>query len=247
MSITLLNTLEAARFLRVSPASIRRWSNAGLLKARRVGRRSERRFTEADLTAFMAPTGAAPTPEVSVPREVNVGGLSLPLGTHLATFYSSDAGRLRLALPLLAEGLRAGQPCFLAASGKVLDAYVGALRDMPGVDVDGALRNGLLHTTAGPGRSVKEALQFWEGRFWKALATGPTVLRIVGDMACVREVFESPAEMMRFENVLSSTTKRFPTVTFCQYDAREFDGQTVLEAIKAHPDLYGLRLGSFLN
>ena len=39
---SLLNTKEAARFLRVSEASIRRWSDAGLLPARRVGRRRER-------------------------------------------------------------------------------------------------------------------------------------------------------------------------------------------------------------
>ena len=38
---SLLNTEEAARFLRVSEASIRRWSDAGLLPARRVGRRRE--------------------------------------------------------------------------------------------------------------------------------------------------------------------------------------------------------------
>src|SRR5256885_5585183 len=49
----LLNTAEAARFLRVSQASIRRWSDSGLLAARRVGRRRERRFSEAGLQAFL--------------------------------------------------------------------------------------------------------------------------------------------------------------------------------------------------
>src|SRR3989475_11698605 len=55
----LLNTAEAARFLRVSQASIRRWSDSGLLAARRVGRRRERRFSESGLQAFMPQPAAA--------------------------------------------------------------------------------------------------------------------------------------------------------------------------------------------
>ena len=40
---------------------------------------------------------------------------------------------------------------------------------------------------------------------------------------------------------------RFPIVTLCQYDVREFDGETIFQAIRVHPDLFGLHLGSFLN
>jgi excisionase family DNA binding protein len=247
MSIKLLNTAEAAIFLRVSEASIRRWSDSGTLRGRRVGPRRERRFTEADLVAFMGPAADRKRQIDGTPPEITVGGVSLPIGAHLPTFYGSDAGRLRLAVPLFAEGLRAGQPCFLAASGEVLEAYVDALRAAPGVDVDGALRSGLLYTANGPGVSVEAALEFWEQLFWSALAGGPTVLRVIGDMACERELFKSGAEMMRYELAFSNMAKRFPTITLCQYDVREFDGQTIFEAIRAHPDLYGLPLGSFLN
>jgi excisionase family DNA binding protein len=247
MSVKLFNTEEAARFLRVSEASIRRWSDAGLLSARRVGRRRERRFTESDLLAFMAPGVQPAAASVPPPAVVNVGGVHVPLGAHLATFYSTDAGRLRLAIPLFADGLRAGQPCFLAANGKVLETYLDALREAPGVDLDAALATELLYTTDGPGVKVEEALQFWERLFWRAIASGPTVLRIVGDMASERELFASEAEMMRYEMAFSALAKRFPTVTICQYDVRDFSGQTILEAMRAHPDLYALHLGSFLN
>jgi excisionase family DNA binding protein len=247
LSVKLLNTVEAARFLRVSEASIRRWSDAGLLHARRVGPRRERRFSEAELLAFMAPGGPPGSPTAGIPAEITVAGIALPMGAHLATFYTSDAGRLRLAQPLFADGLRAGQPCFLAANGAVLDAYIDALRGTPDIDVEGALRSGLLYTADGPGVGVDDALQFWEQLFWKALAHGPTVLRIVGDMACERKLFTSAAEMMRYELAFSTVAKRFPTVTLCQYDAREFDGPSLLEAIRAHPDLYDQPLGSFLN
>src|SRR5438876_9713950 len=118
-SEALLNTAEAARFLRVSQASIRRWSDSGLLAVRRIGRRRERRFSESDLVAFMQRTesGAAEAPTV------NVGGAPVPVPGHLAPLYGTDAGGLRLTVPFFVEGLKAGQPSYLAATGAELRRY----------------------------------------------------------------------------------------------------------------------------
>src|SRR5258708_15140588 len=104
-SNSLLNTREAARFLRVSEASIRRWSDAGLLVAQRVGRRRERRFAADDLRHFLEnPPGGArgPASEVST---VNVGGAAVPLRAPLAPSTTPDLAPLR---PLRA--FRAGRP-----------------------------------------------------------------------------------------------------------------------------------------
>src|SRR5260370_36912774 len=93
----LLNTEEAARFLRVSQASIRRWSDAGLLPARRVGRRRERRFATADLVQFLGQRSGDPLPSrQAVP--LIVGAAPVPLPTPLAPIYSPDPGRRTFAL-----------------------------------------------------------------------------------------------------------------------------------------------------
>ncbi len=241
----LLNTEEAARFLRVSEASIRRWSDAGLLPVRRVGGRRERRFTEADLIAYLgAGSGARQTPEVRT--EVNVGGVAVPVHTHLATFYNTDAGRLRLTVPFFVEGLRAGHPCFLCADGNVLDAYVEALRG-EGVDIDSAMQDGQFVPVAGPGTTLQAAVDFWEQSFWPVLSGGQTVIRVVGEMGSERKLFLSEAEMMSYEVAYNLLAKRFPTVTLCQYDVREFSGEAIFLAFRSHPDLFSLHLGSFLN
>ena len=246
LSGRLLNTEEAARFLRVSEASIRRWSDAGILPATRVGGRRERRFREVDLVAYLA-GGSSSAHAVLAPGVANVGGVSLPLHSHLATFYNSDVGRLRLTVPFLADGIRAGQPCFLAADGNVLEKYFAALREA-GVDIDSAVANGrFVVAVDGPGTTVEGALEYWEQQFWPALAGGETVMRVVGEMACERKAFTSDAEMMRYEAAYNMMAKRFPTVTLCQFDVREFDGETVFQAIRTHPDLFSLHLGSFLN
>jgi excisionase family DNA binding protein len=245
MSDKLLNTEEAARFLRVSEASIRRWSDAGLLPVRRVGGRRERRFREADLLDYLGATHP-PTAQLGHPVEVNVGGVPLPVHSHLATFYNSDAGRFRLTVPFFADGVRAGEPCFLAASSDVVRAYIEALRD-DDVDVDGAVERGLFVAVDGPGSTVQGALDFWEQSWWSVLAGGRTVIRVVGEMGSERKLFVSDAEMMRYEVAFNLLAKRFPTVTLCQYDVREFDGETVFQAMRAHPDMYGVHLGTFLN
>jgi excisionase family DNA binding protein len=244
MSDKLFNTAEAAKYLRVSQASVRRWSDGGLLQAQRVGRRRERRFTERDLRAFMEP--AAVAQHVSVRSDIVVGGVPAPLHKHLATFYNSDEGRLRLTLPFFRDGLRLGQPCFLAASDLVLDAYGRALRT-EGIEMEAAVRAGQLVVVDGPGSTVDLALQFWERALSNALESRPALMRIVGEMVSERNVFSTELEMMRYEVAFNTIAKRFPTVTLCQYDVRAFSGEAIYQALRAHPDLYDLRVGSFLN
>src|SRR2546430_15091464 len=126
----LLNTAEAARFLRVSRASIRRWSDSGLLQAQRVGRRRERRFRESDLATFVdrstpAPPGAA---------TASVAGVTANVPLHLATFFSTDLGGFRLALPFLADGIRLRQASHLVASGDGLPRHADALENQAGLN-----------------------------------------------------------------------------------------------------------------
>jgi excisionase family DNA binding protein len=247
MSDRLLNTEEAARFLRVSEASIRRWSDAGLLPVRRVGGRRERRFREADLIEYLGSGQTPPgAPVAQSPLEVNVGGTPLRLHSHVASFYDTDAGRFRITIPFLADGIRSGQPCFLVASSDMVEAYVDALREH-GCDIDAAIKRDQFVVIDGPGTTVQGALDFWEQSWWSVLAGGRTIIRVAGEMGSERKVFSSVAEMMRYEVAFNMIAKRFPTVTICQYDVREFDGETIFQAMRAHPDMYGLHLGSFLH
>jgi excisionase family DNA binding protein len=242
---SLLNTKEAAQLLRVSEASIRRWSDSGLLAGRRLGRRRERRFERAELERFL---GQATGAKHSVPTAtLALGGVSIPLSGHFAPIYSTDSGALRLTLPFLADGLRAGQTCFLAATGQVLDRYTDALADEPGVDFEGARQTGQFVVLAWPGASAADVIAKWEELFAKALAARPTMLRVVGDMACERPMFPSEAEMMAYEEAYDRMARRFPLVTLCAYDAREFGGETILRMLKAHPDMFQHPLGLFLG
>jgi transcriptional repressor of dcmA and dcmR len=245
VSDSLLNTREAAELLRVSEASIRRWSDSGLLPARRVGGRRERRFDRADLERFLGQSTAdrhyGPTATVAL------GGVSLPVRGHFAPIYSSDEGALRLTVPFLADGLRAGQTSFLAATGEVLRRYTEALEGEPGIDVKAAKKSGQLVVLTWHGASAEDIIASWEKLFAKALAARPTMLRVAGDMASERQMFASEAEMMAYEEAYDRMARRYPLVTLCAYDARQFGGETILRMLKAHPDMFQQHLGLFLG
>src|SRR2546430_16712463 len=123
MSKGWLSTLQAAKRLGVSEASVRRWSDRGLLPVQRVGKRLERRFKPEHVERFAVPARPGP-PVASDPTRVKLAGQLGEIGTPLATLYASDAGRTRLAAPILADALPAGQPCFLIAKGEGLLCYM---------------------------------------------------------------------------------------------------------------------------
>jgi transcriptional repressor of dcmA and dcmR len=169
-------------------------------------------------------------------------------GSHLATYFNSEAGRLRIAEPFLREGIALGQPTFLIADGSILDRYIKALETDGKEELEEARRRGLFETAPAPGKTAEEALTFWNQRVALSLnGSGPTVVRIVGDMASVKEGFESMQEMLLFERSVSSIFTNSPVIAICQYDVREFDGQSLLEAMKAHPDVFNFGFTKFVT
>jgi len=242
-----LSTRETATKLRVSEATVRRWGDQGALPARRVGKRGDRRFRSEHVEGFVVPGRRQPPQPAGGASSVSMGGQQVAAGTHLAALYDTDAGRVRLTVPFLAEGLLAGQRCFLLAQGEELDDHLESLGLYPGLDVDGALASGLLVTGGGPGKTVRVALDFFEKILWSALDSKAAFVRIVGEMASVRAQFASEREMLTFEELVNMTFKRFPCVALCQYDVRKFSGQAVLKALRAHPDVYGSALGLLLK
>jgi excisionase family DNA binding protein len=243
----LLTTREAATFLKVSEASIRRWTDSGLLPARRVGRRRARRLREEDLRVFMeagpsvGANGAATSPSTIVIQDVVV-----TLGSHLAAFYTSDAGRLRIGLPFLRDGIRAHQTVVLRALPDIREHYFAAL-GTEGVDATDAMRSGLLVLFPEiPGSATEQVARF-EQLLTDAARNRPGPIRILAEVLADVQTLGSVAEHMVVEQQVDAIFKRFPVVTICAYDARAFDAVTAIEALKSHPDTFGPQVGYWLN
>lgn len=240
----LLDVQEAARFLRVSETSLRRWTRSGRLTCLRVGQRRRRRFRLTDLQAFLEvqPAGRAVREQPPVPirprrskppdRGITVGGVSLRYGTHLSALYSDDVGRVRLAAGFLADGLRARSVCFLVAEPRVRAEILTHLgHQRMAVQV----RAG--HLVLSDYAATPEAqYDYFESSFVDALAAGAESLRAVGDVGPLTQRL-TREQIVQYEAGYDRLiAPRFPVVTLCLYDARTSSGLDVHAVLNVHKD-----------
>jgi excisionase family DNA binding protein len=237
----LLDIKQAAGFLGVSETSLRRWTNSGQLACMRVGGKRERRFRRADLLAFME---SQPVTDASSqsrtphgPQHTMIAGIPVTLGTHLCALYGNDAGRTKLAVEFLFEGLRPGSACFLAASAEASGQILGRLERSRGSvqpEID-AGRLVLYKYCPTP----QEQFDYWETQFVGAMSAGATSLRVVGDMTSCLNAGMTLDEVMEYEAGYDRIlAKRFPLVTLCLYDVRRFESLEVLKALQGHTDMF---------
>ncbi len=235
----LLNIKQAAEFLNVSEASLRRWTNSGRLACLRVGRKRERRFRRADLLAFLeeqpmggsASAGAVESP--AAPAETS--GVLVAERAHLCGLYSTDEGRTAQAAAFLAEGLRLGATCILMAAPSARDDILAELsRAHP--DLPAGIHDHLQMITEYAGSSRAQLREF-ESRYRAALDAGARSLRMVADTWLVAQRM-TRKELIEFEAAYERMSQPYPIVTLCLYDVRMFGSMDVLAALKGHADMF---------
>jgi transcriptional repressor of dcmA and dcmR len=250
----LLNIKQAASLLNVSEASLRRWTNSGRLPCYRVGAQRARRFRREDLVAFIGgPLEKASQAQKADQRDdakpqtgkhTQVAGIDIEYYHHICAIYGRPAGRFKLSVPLLGEGLKAGDICFLNATKRAKRLILDVLREVY-PDVRAAIRDKQLILPEL--RDNKEdMLDQLEELFLKATYSGERKLRLVGDMEWALSAGWDEQEVYEFELEYNNTLgHRFPIMSLCQYDVNVFSGQGILDALKSHEDTYQYPIGKF--
>lgn len=249
----LLNIKQAAQFLNVSEISIRRWTDAGKLSCLRIGGRRERRFKQEDLTEFLEVQSGVKSGQKKPARSkgdkavgILLEGIEIDFGNHLCSLYETDTGRVKLSVPFLADGLRAGDKCFLIASGPAQKHIINELMEVY-PDTGTAIKDAKLVVTDGA-LTGNDLYQFFEEEFLKSSRGGSQYIRVLGDMAWSVEKGMSVEELMDFEMRYNhSLAKNFAVVSLCQYDAREFTGTAIVKALKNHEDTFQFPLSRFVG
>ena len=59
--------------------------------------------------------------------------------------------------------------------------------------------------------------------------------RVIGEMTPEVEHVPGGSRLMEYESKVSLLLKKYPVNAVCQYDARSFDGSTILDILKVHP------------
>jgi transcriptional repressor of dcmA and dcmR len=248
----LLDIGQAAAFLNVSEASLRRWTNSGRLACLRVGRRRERRFRREDLLGFLEghtsemaarfahvvgaslePLGDNGAGKVAGLRE---GPVTVTHGSHLCGIYDTDLGRLTLVVPFLLDGLNEGSVCFLVGQPRVRNEILKQLKKRrPSLQADidaGYLLQSEYH--AGSRAQTK----YYRALLDEKVAKGAQSFRVIGDMWGMRSK-TSEESLVEYEADYDRLIARnYPVVTTCIYDARRFSGVELLNALKGHRDIF---------
>lgn len=224
----LLDIAEAAALLRVSEASLRRWTNRGRLACRRIGGRRERRFRRADLMAFLE-------------RDV-----STTPAQHVCAFYASDQARTRQLASFIGEGLDAGSACILAAELRVRERVLARLaRRRPALRRDLEVKRLVVSEYA---ETVAAQLKFWETTFEAATRAGARALRVVGDVSGGTLAREGDFDqVLEYEAAYERLSRRYPVTTACLYDARSHSGLETARLVQGHPDLFRQPIARFVN
>jgi transcriptional repressor of dcmA and dcmR len=234
----LLNIKQAAALLKVTETSLRRWTDSGRLACLRVGARRERRFRRADLMAFLEDQPATASAATSTSRSTLIGGVPVGYGTHLCSFYSSDAARTKLAVGFLADALSQDSASFLIATpqaGREVVAQLEAERPTRGWGQPSSD-----HIIVSEYRSTAAAeLEMLEELFVAAVRRGCRSLRLVGNVSesslGQRKGFSN---ITQYEEGYGRLARRFPIVTLCQYDARRHSGLELCDIMKCHADVF---------
>jgi excisionase family DNA binding protein len=235
----LLDISEAAQFLNVSEASLRRWTNADALPCLRIGRRRERRFRRGDLVAFMERSDARQSSSTGKGSVAAANGLShdpvtVARGDHLCGIYENESGLISLTVPFLLDGLRKRSFCILIASKSTQTTILTNLRGSdPTIASD--IEKGRIRLC----EYEKSARAEWKAideQLTGAQAAGDSSFRIVGDVTGIRASV-SPEELIEYEMGFDDRiVARFQVAVLCLYDARVFSGLELLNALKVHRD-----------
>jgi excisionase family DNA binding protein len=251
LAAKLLTIEEAAEYLRVSKTSLRRWTREGRLACERIGARSERRFRQDVLDAFLAASsrlaarssGSRPAPspgDALVAVEAAAAGRDLP--RHISVLHTSRDEQWRLFRPFLAHHLKLGAPILLVHDEASGDDVRRRLREV-GADVDALARRGLLRLLA-PSQSylrtgsfsADRMIDFMESAILDFRAMGHRTALISGEMSWFLTGAPGVDEMIPYEEKLNDLLRRHTGVTIlCHYDVDRLPGRVTLGALCTHP------------
>lgn len=174
-------------------------------------------------------------------REVTIGVTDEAFveGFHLCYIYNDDREHKRTIAKFIERGLAEGDRllCLLdKATPSDVQEYLRTLEVEAPARPD-ALVTGDAESTYCPGGrlQVVPLLAALEAFCRQSTAAGFRGSRITGDMSWAVKTHTSMEQLMEYELKATETAKAAAAVALCQYDARKFDGGTLVDILSVHP------------
>ena len=243
-SAPLLTISEAAAFLNVSKATIRRWTNEGRLQCLRIGARDERRFHRSELDAFLGEPSSrhsvkpGHSAETEAPSPVQAGHRCLVskdreeewgiLGPAILSGLEEGAQVLMIEVADRKERLEA-----LLKSKGLSKRKLAASHALRSVSVEDS------YLLSGEFRWDR-AIAFLESAILEAKARGFEKILVVGaDSGAADSGGNDYAdELKKYELGVDEMLARHPNATvLCPYTASEINAQLMVQGFLTHPHM----------
>lgn len=160
-------------------------------------------------------------------------------GVHLCHVYTDDDERARVLSAFISSGLELGAKvlCLEDAAGCGLARQWLAQRGVALAGRENAfLTAGAEETYCPGGRLAPDALlQSFAGFCSQALREGYSGVRIAGDMGWAVRTRVARELLLEYETKATDYATRSRAVAVCEYDARKFDGRTIMDILSVHP------------
>ena len=165
----------------------------------------------------------------------------LPLGTHICQIYSEEIERRSSLEQFLLRGLKRGESCACFSDKTDAERLAEPFAEH-GVSVRDALDDGSLTLTAARGVYLdrgsfnpERLLALLQQFHSAAVASGRVGGRVIGEMISDIRQQEGGDRLLEYESRVTMLLRDNPLTAVCQYDARTFDGSTLMDVLKVHP------------
>lgn len=164
-----------------------------------------------------------------------------PTGSHICQIYSDDSEQIDSLLGYLESGIKNGEKtaCF---TDKLAVATLAAHLELRGLSLPQLTESKALT------KSNTSDVYFQNGCFSPevmlgllrqfhadSVSQGFTAARVIGEMIPEVCTMKGGERLMEYESRVSMQMRTHPVTAVCQYDARSFDGATIMKVLKVHP------------
>ncbi len=162
-------------------------------------------------------------------------------GVHVCHIFSDDDEREEALLDFLLSGVQAGErtSCFSEiVDEEMLAAFFGKnkiayddLKNSGSFTLSGAREVYFEGGKFDPERMLNVLARYYE----ESVEQNYPGARVIGEMS--PEVQDVPGgnQLLEYESEVSLLQRTHPVTAVCQYDARLFDGSTIMDILKVHP------------
>ena len=181
--------------------------------------------------------------DIKIRRDVSLGFTSEKVleGLHICYIFNEDYERRQTLAKYLKAGLEAGEKVSYFVDTITTDELAEHLKEL-GMDIreerkDINLIEALPAHCPDGSSSPPRMLEAFGGLYRQAISEGYKGARATAEMswALSNEEHVRLEDLIDYEARLNHVLQEYPCTACCQFDARKFDGATIMDMLSVHP------------